>query len=102
MQFQRFMRKPGIDMLAGIKVTKDTVLEYSNENVQQTLKDLVFHSVTKIKGENFESVYDTTITLAEGDVLIFEEEGRGYIKPVEEFVTVKEAIKELENISDLE
>lgn len=102
MQFQRFMRKPDIDMLAGIKVTKDTVLNYSNENVQQTLKDLVFHSVTKVKGENFESVYETTITLAEGEVLIFEEEGRGYIKPVESFVTVKEAIKELENISDLE
>ena len=101
MQFQRFMRKPSIDMLAGIKVTKDTVLEHSNENVQQTLKDLVFHSVTKVKGENFESVYDTTITLVEGDVLIFEEEGRGYIKPVEHFVTVQEAIEELENIKDL-
>lgn len=101
MEFQRFIRKPDIDMLAGIKVTKETVLDYSNENVQQTLNDLVFHSVTKVKGENFESVYDTTITLAEGDVLIFEEEGRGYIKPVENFVTVKEAIEELENIKDL-
>lgn len=102
MEFQRFIRKPDIDMLAGIKVTKDTVLEYSNENVQQTLKDLVFHSVTKVKGESFESVYDTTITLTEGDVLIFEEEGRGYIKPVEQFVTVKEAIEELANIQDME
>lgn len=101
MEFQRFIRKPDIDMLAGIKVKKDTVLDYSNENVQQTLKDLVFHSVTKVKGENFESVYDTTITLKEGDVLIFEEEGRGYIMPVESFVTVGEAIEELENIKDL-
>lgn len=102
MNFQRFIRRPDIDMLAGIKVTKDTVLEYSNENVQQTLKDLVFHSETKVKGENFESVYNTTITLEEGDVLIFEEEGRGYIKPVEHFVTVKEAIEELANIQDME
>ena len=101
MKLQRFMRKPDIDMLAGIRVTKDTTFYYKNENVEQTLEGLVFHSVTKIKGENFESVYDTTITLAEGDVLIFEEEGRGYIKPVEEFVTVGEAIEELENIKDL-
>ena len=99
---QRFIRKPSIDMLAGIKVDKDTVLEYKNENVDQTLKDLVFHSITKVKGENFESTYDTTIQLAEGDILIFEEEGRGYIKPVEEFVTVKEAIEEFKCISDLE
>ena len=76
-------------MLAGIRVDKDTVLNYENDNVEQTLKDLVFHSITKVKGDNFESVYNTTIQLSEGDVLIFEEEGRGYIKPVEEFVTVK-------------
>lgn len=101
MEFQRFMRKPDIDMLAGIKVTKETAFEYKNENVEQTLKDLVFHSVTKVKGENFESTYDTTIQLVEGDVLVFEEEGRGYIKPVESFVTVGEAIEELENIKDL-
>jgi hypothetical protein len=102
MKFHRFIRKPSIDMLAGIRVKKDTAFEYENENVRQTLKDLVFHSVTKVKGEGFESVYDTTITLKEGDVLIFEEEGRGYIKPVEDFVSVCEAIEELTNIIDLE
>ena len=99
---QRFIRKPSLDMLAGIKVDKDTVLEYKNDNVDQTLKELVLHSITKVKGDNFESVYDTTIQLSDGDILIFEEEGRGYIKPVEEFATVKEAIKELNCISDLE
>ena len=100
-KMQRFIRKPSIDMLAGIRVTKDTVLEYENENVKQTLKDLCFHSVTTVKGEGFESTYDTTIYMNEGDILIFEEEGRGYIKPVEEFVTVKEAIEEFECIKDL-
>ena len=101
MEFQRFIRKPSIDMLAGIRVTKDTAFEYENESVKQSLKDLVFHSVTLVKGDCFESVYDTTIQLTEGDVLIFEEEGRGYIKPVEEFVSVPEAIAELEHIKDL-
>ena len=99
---QRFIRKPSIDMYAGIRVDKDTTLEYKNDNVDQTLKDLVFHSVTKVKGDNFESIYDTTIQLEEGDILVFEEEGRGYIKPVEEFMTVKEAIEEFECISNLE
>lgn len=98
---QIFIRKPSIDLYGGIKVDKDTVLEYSNENVQQTLENLVLHSITKIKGENFESVYDTTIHLKEGDILVFEEEGRGYIKPVEEFVTIPEAIEDLTNIKDL-
>ena len=98
---QKFIRKPDINMLAGIKVTKDTKLEYKNDNVEQTVDNLIFKSTTKIIGETFESEYRTTINLKEGDVLIFEEEGRGYIKPVEEFMTVNEAIEELSCIKDL-
>ena len=96
-----FIRKPSIDLYPGIRVKKDTTLEYKNENVTQTLKNLVFHSVTKVKGEGYRSKYDTTIYLKEGDILVFEEEGRGYIKPVEEFVTIAEAIEDLTNIKDL-
>lgn len=96
-----FIRKPYIDLYPGIRVDKDTSLEYKNENVEQHLKNLVFHSVTRVKGEEFESVYDTTIYLKEGDILVFEEEGRGYIKPVEEFMTVAEAIDELLPIKDM-
>jgi hypothetical protein len=98
---QVFIRKPSIDRYPGIIVNKDTVLEFANENVSQTVKDLVLHSVTKVKGDNFESVYDTTIQLQEGDILIYEDEGRGYIKPVEDFVTIAEAIEDLTNIKDL-
>ena len=98
---QKFIRKPSIDMYAGIKVDKDTKLEYKNDNVEQTLENLVFHSVTKVKGENYESTYNTTINLNVGDVLIFEEEGRGYIKPVDSFVTVAEAVEELNCIVDM-
>ena len=96
-----FIRKPSIDLYPGIRVDKDTVLEYKNENVQQNLKSLVFHSVTQVKGDGFESVYDTTIHLKEGDILVFEEEGRGYIKPVEQFVTIAEAIDDFTNIKDV-
>ena len=97
----KFIRKPSIDMYAGIKVTKHTKLDYENENVTQTLDNLVFHSITRVVGENYESEYNTTIHLQEGDVLIFEEEGRGYIKPVESFVTVAEAVEELNCIKDI-
>jgi len=98
---KNFIRKPGIDLYPGIVVTKDTVLEYKNENVTQTVKNLVLHSVTKVNGDNFKSKYDTTIKLKEGDILLFETDGRGYIKPVEEFVTIDAAIEDLVNIKDL-
>lgn len=98
---QVFIRKPSIDLYPGIRVTKDTVLEYENENVQQSVKDLVLNSVTWVKGDGYESMYKTTVHLNEGDILVFEEEGRGYIKPVESFVTVEEAIEELTDIKDI-
>lgn len=98
---QVFIRKPSIDLLAGVRVDKDTVLEYETDKVKQTVKDLVLHSVIEVTGEGYTSTYDTTIQLKEGDVLVFEEEGRGYIKPVEDFVTIAEAIEDLTNIKDL-
>ena len=98
---QVFIQKPSVDLYPGIKVDKDSAFEYTNENVDQELRDLVFRTKTKVRGEGFESVYDTTIYLKEGDVLVFEEGGRGYIKPVEEFVTVSEAIDELSCIKDM-
>lgn len=98
---QNFIRKPDIDLYPGIKVDKETRLEHKSEYVEQSLENLVFHSVSKVKGENFDSVYDTTIYLKEGDVLLFEEDGRGYIKPVDEFCTIADAIEDLTNIKDL-
>ena len=96
-----FIRKPSMDLYPGVRVDKDTVLEYKNENVEQSLSNLVFRSKTKVTGEGYESTYDTTIWLKEGDVLVFEEEGRGYIKPVDSFVTVQEAIEDYEYIREV-
>lgn len=99
---QVFIRKPIIDFFPGIKVKKDTVLNYENEHVKQTLENLVLHTVQTIKGDNYESEHKTTIYLKEGDVLIFEEEDRGYILPYgQSFVTVNEAIEDLTNIKDI-
>ena len=96
-----FIRKPSIDLYPGIRVDKNTDLEYKNEKVSQRLENLVLHTVMKVSGEGYESTYDTTIQLQDGDILIFDEENRGYIKPVEPFVTIQEAIDDLTNIKDL-
>ena len=96
MEYTKFMRQPNIDMVVGIKVSKDTDISFENDVVKQTIKGLVMRTVATVKGDTYESICDTTIQLKEGDVLIFEEDGRGYIKPVETFMTVEEAIEELE------
>ena len=96
-----FIRKPSIALYPGIRVDKNTDLEYKNDKVSQRLENLVLHTVMKVSGEGYESTYDTTIQLQDGDILIFDEENRGYIKPVEPFVTIQEAIDDLTNIKDL-
>ena len=95
MQYKKFMRQPNIDLIAGIVVDKDTKLEYKTENVAQILEDLVLHSVMTVESDEFKSTYTVDVFLEDGDVLLFDEGGRGYIKPAERYMTVDEAIDEL-------
>ena len=81
-----------------VDINNNFNIEFKNDNVEQTVKDLVLKSKMTIKTDDFESTYNTTIKLKDGDVLVFEEKDRGYVKPVEEMYSVEEAIKELELI----
>ena len=101
MEHIRFIKKPSLAMYPGIVVDKDTVLEFSTDRVTQKLENLTFHSVTKVQGEGYEGTYDTTIVLQEGDILIYNGEEHGYVKPVETFVRIGEAIQEMSYIQDL-
>ena len=95
---QVFIMKPNVDLFPGVRVDKDTVLEYKNDKVEQRLENLVLKTILRSNGEGFESFSEITVYLAEGDTLIFEDEGRGYLKPVEQFVTIEDAIEDLTNI----
>lgn len=96
----KVIRTPEITMYPAIRVNKDTKLEFKNKNVNQTIENLVLKSKTKIKGQGYKSTYNTTIELNEGDILIFEDDSRGYIKPVEKFCEIDEAIELLNNIKE--
>ena len=99
---QKFVFKPSVELIPGVKVTKDTYLEYEREGIKQTVKDLVLHTSFVQKGEGFDTASETNVYLEEGDILVFEEGGRGYIKPVANtVVTIEKAIADLENIKSL-
>ncbi len=97
----KVIQRPDMDLYPAIIVDKDTVLNYENESVKQSIKDLVYNSTATIKKDNYESTYITKVYLKEGDILIFEEENRGYIVPVEKFEKVEDAIKELEPLREV-
>lgn len=99
---QNFVFKPSVELIPGIKVTRDTKLEYERDGMKQTLHDLVLYTVLTNNGEGYESETYSRVYLNEGDILVFEDGGRGYIKPLgNSVVTIEDAIRDLENIKDL-
>ena len=92
---------PDLTIYRGVRVEENTILHFKNKYVNQNLKNLVFTSKNTIVEKRFKSVTSTEINLNVGDVIIFEGEKRGYIVPVEKFITVDEAIKEYEPLKEM-
>lgn len=97
---EKFVLRPNVELYPGVRVDEDTELDYSNESVSQHLECLTLHSTTHVAGEGFESVWQATIHLQAGDILIFDEK-RGYIKPVEPVMTALEAAQELQIVAEM-
>jgi hypothetical protein len=98
---ENFIRRPSVDLYKGVRVTKDTMLDFSNENVEEKIEALVMTTILRSRGEGYESESNIKLYLSEGDVLVFEGDGRGYIKPVERMVSVEEAIEELTDVKEV-
>ena len=99
---QKFVFKPSVELIPGVIVTKETTLEYEREGIKQTVKDLVLHTSFTQKGEGYDTASETNVYLEEGDILVFEEDGRGYIKPANNtVVTIEKALADLETIKSL-
>lgn len=100
-EFVRVMQVPDMELYQAIVVTKNTKIEYKNDNVEQSLNDLIYKCKTTLKKENYTSTYSTTIHLKEGDIIIYESKERGYIVPVEKFMKVEDIIKEIEPLKEV-
>ena len=98
---RKFIFKPDITFYEGIKIDKETKLEFENEYVKQSINNLVLKTFKKEKTDKYESEFNLTINLAEGEILLFEEE-RGYFLPSLPMSTVKDAIEDLEAIKDFD
>lgn len=98
MEYIKLIRQPDINMVPAIKVTKDTDIVFENESgtVKQSIKDLVYRSTTEVKQDNVEAKNEITVNLNEGDYVVYCDDERGYVVPAQRFMTVEEAIKELE------
>jgi hypothetical protein len=98
---RKFIFKPDITLYSGVQVHKDTVLEYSNENVVQKLENLTLEMTTYAKENNYEARSNLVFHLNEGDILLFDEEV-GYQVPRVPMTTLKDALEDIESIQSFD
>ncbi len=101
MKHELFVEQPNIELKKGIKVTKETELTYSNDKVEQELKDLILETILTDEGTNGVNAYKSKsyihISLNEGDILLFDE-NRGYYMPPYPMESIEEAISDIESL----
>ena len=102
---QLFVEQPTLELLVGVRVTKDMELTYKTENVEQVLKDLKLETILDEEGSNGINTYHSksylSINLNEGDILLFNE-ARGYYMPSFPVSTISDAISDIESLRELE
>lgn len=98
---RKFILKPDITLYSGVQVTKDTKLEYRNENVVQSLENLVLEMTTYTKENNYEARSNLTFHLSEGDILLFDEEV-GYQVPRVPMTTLRDALIDIDAIQSFD
>lgn len=101
MKHEYFVEQPSIDLLKGVRVTKETELAYKNGKVEQVLKDLALESILDDEGTNGINTYTSKsyirINLNDGDILLFDE-GRGYYMPPYPVESIEDAISDIESL----
>lgn len=87
---------PQPDVYYGLRVKKDTKQEFQNDFVKQKIENLVLYTEYEIKNENFKSTVKNELYLQEDDLLLLEEDNRGFFMPKEiKFGSIDEAIEEM-------
>ena len=97
-----YVEKPELKPYEGIIINKNTKLEYKNDMLEQKLENLKFVSKFVKDTKRYKTTSIVEINLEEGEVLLLEEEGRGYFlpadsTPVEE---IDEAINDYKSLKE--
>ena len=99
MKKKMYIPIPQPDVYYGVEVTPKTKLTYDNDFVHQELSNLTLVTIQDIATDDFKTHIETELYLKDGDLLLLEEDKRGYFKPSGvKFGSIKEAKNELKFI----
>lgn len=97
-KFELFVDQPSVYLKKGIMVHKDTEVAFKNESVEQLIRDLKLDIIMDEEGtsglNSYKSKSHITITLNEGDILLFDP-SRGYYLPPCPVTTIEKAVEDL-------
>lgn len=95
-----YIMRPDLTPYEGVIVTKDTKIKYENERVKQNIENLKLISEYTIKTEKYTSTNKLEVNLEEGEILLFENENRGYFLPKDVAIcNIKTAIEDYEALA---
>lgn len=95
-----YVMKPDLTPYDGVKVTKDTCLTFENGKVKQEIKNLKLKSISNYKNEKYSTKSELIVNLEEGEILLLEQENRGYFLPLDVGIcTINEAIGDYEALN---
>lgn len=94
-----YVLRPDLTPYEGQKVDKTSHFEFKGEDVEQKLKNLKLTTIKKSKGDRWETESKMVLNLNEGDILLFENENRGWFLPAEPIGTIETAIKDLSGLA---
>lgn len=80
---QFFMVRPELKAYEGVVVTKDLKLEFKNDKVEQKIENLYLVSKYVFKTNKYTTENILKMNLEEGEILLLEEENRGYFLPLD-------------------
>lgn len=99
MKSNNYVLKPELMPYKGIVITKDTELKFKNDKVEQEIKDLKLKSVYVYENAKYTNTSILELNLEEGEILLLEEENRGYFLPQDIGIcTINEAIEDLKTL----
>lgn len=91
-----YVQIPEPNVYYGIKVSKDTKEEFVNDFVKQKIENLILYTDYTVQSERFVSKIHNELKLQEGELLLLEEENRGFFLPKDvKFGSIDEAVEEI-------
>nr|DAO32472.1 MAG TPA: hypothetical protein [Caudoviricetes sp.] len=96
-----YVLRPDLTPYEGMIVNKDSKLKFKNEKVEQKLENLKLTTKQKVVTDKYTTKSELTINLDEGEILLFENENRGWFLPAQSIGTIETAINDYKTLAEV-